>query len=35
MKNKKIFFLLILVLIIILISLYFIIKNFKAKNTRK
>ena len=33
MKNKKIFFLLILVLIIILISLYFIIKNFKAKNS--
>ena len=33
MKNKKIFFLLILVLIIILISLYFIIKNFKAQNS--
>ena len=32
MKNKKIFFLLILVLIIILISLYFVIKNFKTKN---
>ncbi len=33
MKNKRLFFLLILVLIIILISLYFIIKNFKAKNS--
>ncbi len=33
MKNKKIFFLLILVLIIIIISLYFIIKNFKTKNS--
>jgi len=33
MKNKKIFFSLILVLIIILISLYFIIKNFKAQNS--
>ena len=31
MKNKRLFFLLILVLIIILISLYFVIKNFKAK----
>ena len=33
MKNKRLFFLLILVLIIILISLYFVIKNFKAKNS--
>lgn len=33
MKNKRLFFLLILVLIIILISIYFIIKNFKAKNS--
>ena len=33
MKNKRIFFLLILVLVIILVSLYFVIKNFKAKNS--
>lgn len=33
MKNKKLFFLLIFVLITILISLYFIIKNFKTKAT--
>lgn len=33
MKNKKIFFLLIVVLVIILISLYFVIKNFRAKNS--
>ena len=33
MKNKKIFFILILVLIIILISLYWVIKNFKTQNS--
>ena len=33
MKNKKIFFLLILVLVIILISLYWVIKNFKTQNS--
>ena len=33
MKNKKMFFLLILVLVIILTSLYFIVKNFRAKNS--
>ena len=33
MKNKRIFFLLILVLVVILVSLYFVIKNFKAKNS--
>ena len=33
MKNKRIFFLLILVLVIILTSLYFVIKNFRAKNS--
>lgn len=35
MKNKKIFFLLISVLIIILVSLFFIIKNFKTENSTK
>lgn len=33
MKNKRLLFLLIFVLIIILISIYFIIKNFKTKNS--
>ena len=33
MKNKKILFLLVGVLIIILITLFFIIKNFKIEDT--